>query len=88
MNHSDLMLVVVEVLIVLDLEPPRPLPGVLLLTGFAEHTAHGDRPVPSSHVVPRASECTMCHNVSMARSESLLSSGRSVQTRPGLCGHL
>ena len=73
MIHSDLMLVVVEVLIVLDLEPPRPLPGIILLTGFAEHAAHS---VPSSHVVPRASGCTMCHNVLVTRSESLLSSGQ------------
>ena len=47
MIHADLMLVVVEVLIVLDLEPPRPLPGILLLTGFAEHTAHGVRNHPA-----------------------------------------
>ena len=44
MIHADLMLVVVEVLMVLDLEPPRPLLANLLLTGFAEHTAHGDTP--------------------------------------------
>ena len=43
MIHSDLMLVVIEVLIVLDLEPPGPLSDVLL-AGFAEHTAHDDTP--------------------------------------------
>ena len=54
MIHPDLMLVVIEVLIVLDLEPNGPLP-VGLLAGFAEHTAHGAWPLPGSHVVPRAS---------------------------------
>ena len=92
MIHPDLMLVVIEVLIMLDLEPPGPLPGVLL-TGFAEHTAHGDWPLLGSHVVPQAlsvhngsqyaSKCTMGHNVSVSRSESRLNSGRSVQSRPG-----
>ena len=54
MIHADLMLVVVEVLIVLDLEPLGPLPGVVTLAGFAEHTAHGVWPLPPSHVVPQA----------------------------------
>ena len=76
------MLVVIEVLIVLDLEPPGPLSDVLL-AGFAEHTAHGAWPLPGSHVVPQASQCTMGHNVSVSRSESRLNSGRSVQSRPG-----
>ena len=40
MIHADLMLVVVEILIVLDLEPLGPFPGVVTLAGFAEHTAH------------------------------------------------
>ena len=40
MIHSNLKLVVVEVLIVLDLEPLGPFPGVVTLAGFAEHTAH------------------------------------------------
>ena len=84
MIHADLMLVVVEILIVLDLEPLGPLPGVVTLTGFAEHTAHDAWPLPLSHVVPQASECTMCHNVSVSRSKSRLNSGRSVQSRPGL----
>ena len=65
MIHSDLMLVVIEVLIVLDLEPPGPLPDVLL-TGFAEHTAHGAWPLPGSHVAPQASQCTMGHNVPLS----------------------
>ena len=86
MIHADLMLVVVEVLMVLDLEPPRPLLANLLLTGFTEHTAHGDTPQLTCVVLR---PLTMCHNVSVTRSKSLLSSGRSVQTRPGLCcGHL
>ena len=46
MIHADLMLVVVEVLIVLDLEPLGPLPGVVTLAGFAEHTAHDVWPLP------------------------------------------
>ncbi len=54
MIHPDLMLVVIEVLIVLDLEPSGPLPG-LLIVGFAEHTAHSAWPLPGSHVVPPAS---------------------------------
>ena len=81
MIHSDLKLVVIEVLIVLDLEPLGPLPGVLTLAGFAEHTAHDVWPLPLSHVVLQA---LLVHNVSVSRSESRLNSGRSVQSRPGL----
>ena len=67
MIHADLMLVVVEVLIVLDLEPLGPLPGVVTLAGFAEHTAHSVWPLPiitcgpSGLWVHNGSQCvTMC----------------------------
>ena len=89
MIHADLMLVVVEILIVLDLEPLGPLPGVVTLAGFAKHTAHGICPLPILTCMwslrPLSAQwVTMCHNVSVSRSESRLNSGRSVQSRPGL----
>ena len=85
MIHLDLMFVVIEVLIVLDLEPPGPLPGVLL-TGFAEHTAHGVWPIPGSHVVPQA---LLVHNGSQCvsvqvRVSTELRSQCSVPARPRL----